>query len=142
MLRQKLLWCVITIIVAGAISEAAATLRIVPIVRDQSVVVSVELADAYTDEVRQAIASGLRTMREADIENRGFHGSCFQNLAGFLNTVGLDTSVPAEAEEMSGGLPDGRLIVQQKNRRHLRAIRQCLVWHQVQRLNQGKCQRV
>jgi len=68
MLRQKLLWCVITIIVAGAISEAAATLRIVPIVRDQSVVVSVELADAYTDEVRQAIASGLRTMVTYNLE--------------------------------------------------------------------------
>ena len=51
----------LALLVAGAVGRAAETLRIVPISADDKVVVSVELSDAYTDEVRRAIASGLRT---------------------------------------------------------------------------------
>jgi hypothetical protein len=53
---------------AGVVHAATASLRIVPIVRDDSVIVSVELSDAYTDEVREAIASGLRTTFTYDLE--------------------------------------------------------------------------
>jgi hypothetical protein len=56
--------------VAAARLRAAETLRIMPIVRDNRVVVSVELADAYTDEVREAISSGLRTTFTYDVELR------------------------------------------------------------------------
>jgi hypothetical protein len=52
------------------LARAAGTLRIVPIVRDDAVIVSAELADAYTDEVREAIASGLRTTFVYDVELR------------------------------------------------------------------------
>jgi hypothetical protein len=55
---------------ASAAVAAAESLRIVPIVRDDEVVVSVELADAYTDEIRAAIASGLRTTFTYDVELR------------------------------------------------------------------------
>ena len=48
----------------------AETLRIVPITSNDTVVVSFELSDAYTDEVKQAIASGLRTTFTYDIELR------------------------------------------------------------------------
>jgi len=41
--------------------SAAEGLRIVPLVRDDSVLVSFELTDGYTDAVRDAIRSGLRT---------------------------------------------------------------------------------
>ena len=51
----------LALLLSGAVGRAAETLRIVPISSGNSVVVSVELADGYTDEVRQAIASGLRT---------------------------------------------------------------------------------
>ena len=40
---------------------AAEGLRIVPLVRDDSVLVSFELTDGYTEAVRDAIRSGLRT---------------------------------------------------------------------------------
>ena len=40
---------------------AADGLRIVPLVRDDSVLVSFELTDGYTEAVRDAIRSGLRT---------------------------------------------------------------------------------
>jgi hypothetical protein len=60
---------VICILIAVAVGHAAtASLRIVPIVRDEAVIVSVELSDGYTDEVRQAIASGLRTTFTYDLE--------------------------------------------------------------------------
>ena len=52
---------VMALLLSGAVGRAAETLRIVPISADDRVVVSVELADGYTDEVKQAIASGLRT---------------------------------------------------------------------------------
>ena len=52
---------IVVLLLSGAVGRAAESLRIVPISSDDRVVVSVELADGYTDEVRQAIASGLRT---------------------------------------------------------------------------------
>ena len=52
---------IVALLLSGAVGRAAESLRIVPISSDDRVVVSVELADGYTDEVRQAIASGLRT---------------------------------------------------------------------------------
>jgi hypothetical protein len=52
---------VVTLLLSGVVGSAAETLRIVPISDNDRVVVSVELSDAYTDEVRQSIASGLRT---------------------------------------------------------------------------------
>lgn len=50
--------------------RAAETLRIVPITSNDTVVVTIELADAYNDELRQAISSGLRTTFTYDIELR------------------------------------------------------------------------
>ena len=69
-LRKTFFCYLLAIIAMGAVARAAATLRIVPIVRDDSVVVSAELADGYTDEVRDAIASGLRTSFVYDVELR------------------------------------------------------------------------
>jgi hypothetical protein len=60
----------VALVASGAVGFAAETLRIVPISTDDQVVVTVELADGYTDEVRQAIASGLRTSFTYSIELR------------------------------------------------------------------------
>ena len=49
---------------------AAETLRIVPLTSNDRVVVTLEIADAYTDELRQAISSGMRTTFTYDIELR------------------------------------------------------------------------
>ena len=46
------------------------SLRIVPIVNDDEVLVSFELADAYTTGVREAISSGLRTTFTYDLDLR------------------------------------------------------------------------
>ena len=55
---------------AGVRMHATESLRIVPIVADDKVLVSFNLADAYTDEVREAISSGLRTTFTYDVELR------------------------------------------------------------------------
>ena len=59
--KPALVCGVAAVFAAGVLVHAAGSIRIVPIVRGQSVVVSVELADTYTAEVRDAFASGLRT---------------------------------------------------------------------------------
>ena len=50
--------------------RAAETLRIIPLTSNNTVVVTIELSDAYNEEMRQAIASGLRTTFTYDIELR------------------------------------------------------------------------
>jgi hypothetical protein len=42
-------------------AQSAGSFRLVPLVRDQMVLVSFALADGFTDEVRAAIQSGLQT---------------------------------------------------------------------------------
>jgi hypothetical protein len=61
---------VMMLLAAGAIVSAQEGLRIVPLVRDEYVVVSFELADVYSEHVREAIASGLRTTVTYDVELR------------------------------------------------------------------------
>src|SRR4051812_40463142 len=69
-IRTVAAWSAIVLLAAGALEAATATLRIVPITRDDQVLVSFEMADAYTPEVREAIASGLRTVFTYDLELR------------------------------------------------------------------------
>jgi hypothetical protein len=59
-----------TALACGAVLAAEQSLRIVPIVSDRTVLVSAEVTDAYSDEIRQEIASGLRTTFSYDIELR------------------------------------------------------------------------
>jgi Domain of unknown function (DUF4390) len=54
----------------GAVVAAEQSVRIVPIVSERKVLVSAEITDAYSDEIRQEIASGLRTTFSYDIELR------------------------------------------------------------------------
>jgi hypothetical protein len=69
-MRRRLGLLVLAVLMAAASGSAAESLRIVPINSDDRLVVSVELTDGYTDEVRQAIASGLRTSFTYTIELR------------------------------------------------------------------------
>ncbi len=69
-MNRRLMWCLIVLVGAGVFVRAAEIQRIVPMVRDDKVLVSFELADAYTDDVREAIASGLRTTFTYDVELR------------------------------------------------------------------------
>jgi uncharacterized protein DUF4390 len=68
--RRLFVWCVMSLLAGSALLAAAESLRIVPLVHVDEVVVSFELADAYTSEVREAISSGLRTTFTYDVELR------------------------------------------------------------------------
>jgi Domain of unknown function (DUF4390) len=52
---------VVAFLLTGATMQAQDGVRIVPLVRDGQVLVTFELPDGYTQEVRAAIQSGLRT---------------------------------------------------------------------------------
>lgn len=67
--RRLLLACALALLAAVAVT-AAESLRIVPLVHDKQMVVTLEIADAYTDDVREAISSGLRTTFTYDVELR------------------------------------------------------------------------
>jgi Domain of unknown function (DUF4390) len=64
--------CVVALL--GAVASTSAqdnqTLRVVPLVRDSHVLVSFELTGGLTDEVRDAIRSGLRTTFTYTVELR------------------------------------------------------------------------
>jgi hypothetical protein len=68
--RTACLLCLALLLALGAVGSADETLRIVPVIHDDEVSVSFELADAYTDDVRAAIASGLKTTFTYDVELR------------------------------------------------------------------------
>ena len=70
MTRKLSLLCAIAVLAAGTLVRAAESVRIVPITSGDEVVVTVELADAYTTEVREAISSGLRTTFTYTVELR------------------------------------------------------------------------
>src|SRR3989442_189746 len=60
----------VALIALSATLFAADVIRIVPLVRDSQVLVSFELADGYTEDVRAAIHSGLRTTFTYTVELR------------------------------------------------------------------------
>lgn len=68
--RGLYLWCAIALVAAGTIVLGAESLRIVPTVRDDRVLVSVQMADAYTEDLRSAIFSGLQMTFVYDVELR------------------------------------------------------------------------
>ena len=70
MKRRLALVFAAALVAAVAVARAAETLHIVPIVHDGEVLVSVELSDVDVAEVREVIASGLRTTFTYDIELR------------------------------------------------------------------------
>jgi len=59
--KISVLTLVLVALMLGTVAYADGTLRIVPLVRDEQVIVSVDLNDGYSDEVRQVINGGVRT---------------------------------------------------------------------------------
>jgi hypothetical protein len=66
--RSSIVLVLLTLAVSTVRSQDA--LRITPFINDNRVVVSFELRDGYTDAVREAIASGLRTTFTYELELR------------------------------------------------------------------------
>jgi hypothetical protein len=60
----------VVVVAAAVVAHAADSLRIIPLVRDEQVLVSFELPDAYSHDVHEMISTGLRTTVTYDIELR------------------------------------------------------------------------
>lgn len=58
---KQALFCALAVVSLTVTLAAQQGLRIVPLVRDDRVLVTFELADGFTDEVRAAVMSGLKT---------------------------------------------------------------------------------
>jgi hypothetical protein len=58
---KRALLCALALLSFSVTLQAAEGLRIVPLVRDDRVLVTFELADGFTEEVRAAVRSGLKT---------------------------------------------------------------------------------
>ena len=54
-------WVTVLALFVSAVDLSAQGMRIIPLVRDGAVLISFELADGFTDDVRAAIKSGLKT---------------------------------------------------------------------------------
>ncbi len=62
--------CLLLLAGSARPAQAQESIRVVPLARDGSVLVSFNLADGFTDDVRAAIASGLRTTITYTVELR------------------------------------------------------------------------
>ena len=63
--------CLTAALAAGKqLVDAAESLHIVPLVRDDSVLVSFEFPDAYNEDVRETISAGLRTTFTYNVDLR------------------------------------------------------------------------
>jgi hypothetical protein len=69
---RKAIWFAVLCIAAltAAVVHAAETLRVKPIIHPDQVLVSFEVVDGYNNDVRDAIASGLRTTFSYQVELR------------------------------------------------------------------------
>jgi hypothetical protein len=67
---KQAFFCILALVSLTATLAAAEGLRIVPLVREDRVLVTFELADGFTDEVRDAIRSGLKTTFTYTVELR------------------------------------------------------------------------
>ena len=68
--RRQFISCATLLLVSTAGVAADESLRIVPVVHEKQVVVTLQMADAYTDEIRDTISSGLRTTFTYDLQLR------------------------------------------------------------------------
>ena len=111
MTRRVWLWSIVGLFVSGALLQAAdESLHIVPTVSKDEVVVSFEGADVYTEDVRAAISSGLRTTFTYDIALR-MHSSTWvdRTVATALVTITDEYDNLTRRHRLSRAV-DGRVV--------------------------------
>lgn len=85
------LWVVCTLIGTAGTLYAQSDLRVVPLVRDEHVLVSFDLTDGFTDDVRAAIQSGLKTTFTYNIDLR-------EDVPGWVDRTMGTTTVTSSVE--------------------------------------------
>ena len=68
--RDWRLWCSVALLSTSLLAQAPEHLRIVPLIRGDEVLVSLELPEAYDSDTHDVIFSGLQTTFTYDVELR------------------------------------------------------------------------
>jgi len=68
--RRFVFVLLLALVAAIPLAADAQSIRVTPVTRDEQVLVSFEMADAYTGTVREAVQSGLHTTFMYDVELR------------------------------------------------------------------------
>ena len=93
---------------ASAFAQAQQTLRVTPLVKDDQVLVSFELANGLTDEVRAAIQSGLKTTFTYTVELRVEASAWFDRTIGTATIASSVEYDNLKRQYMMGLRIDGR----------------------------------
>ena len=95
---------------AAATAQTAEGLRIVPVVHDSDVSVSFERTDAYTDDVKAAIASGLRTTFTYDVDLRMSVAAWFNRTIASVTVTTSDQYDNLTRRHTMTRVVDGRVV--------------------------------
>jgi hypothetical protein len=108
------IWIVTTVVVVGltAIAHAAGTLRIVPIIRDHQVLVSVDLDNGYTEEVRQVISGGVTTTFRYDVDLKMIVPAWVDKTIATLSVIASDRYDTLTRVHHLSRMVDGRVVEQ------------------------------
>lgn len=84
-------WSVFALIGTGTSLYAQSDLRVIPLVKDDHVLVSFDLMDGFTSDVRAAIGSGLKTTFTYNVDLR-------ESVAGWVDRTMGTTTVTSSVE--------------------------------------------
>lgn len=108
--RLSVLTFVIGVLLLSAVTYADGILRIVPLVRDDQVIVSVDLDNGYTDEVRQVINGGVRTTFTYDVELKMIVPAWVDRTIASLVVTSIDHYDTLTRKHTLSRMVDGRVI--------------------------------
>lgn len=84
-------WSLLALIGTATSLYAQSDLRVIPLVKDDHVLVSFDLTDGFTDDVRAAIGSGLKTTFTYNVDLR-------ENVPGWVDRTMGTTTVTSSVE--------------------------------------------
>ena len=98
------------VLLLSAVTYADGILRIVPLVRDDQVIVSVDLDNGYTEEVRQVINGGVRTTFTYDVDLKMIVPAWVDRTIASLVVTSIDHYDTLTRKHTLSRMVDGRLL--------------------------------
>jgi hypothetical protein len=108
--KLSVLTFVAGVLLLSAVGYADGVLRIVPLVRDDQVTVSVDLDNGYTDEVRQVINGGVRTTFTYNVDLKMIVPAWVDRTIASLVVTSIDHYDTLTRKHTLSRLVDGRVI--------------------------------
>ena len=108
--KLSVLTFVLGVMLLSAVAYAEGNLRIVPLVRDDRVIVSVDLDNGYTEEVRQVINGGVRTTFTYDVDLKMIVPAWVDRTIASLVVTSIDHYDTLTRKHTLSRMVDGRVI--------------------------------